>query len=261
MRGGISMMKKATIIFLALLVLGLCPARASAGDGEGTLLRPLRINLYYDNRETPGYLLRAEKQLYLLVDSAQQLFQFNDSLEPQTGRYLVNGSPVGKYYFGDNLYLNMLDLSDALGLAPTMLKDGTGVIFLRKEGPQAGPSAPEKPTVAMEIKDRVTGKTTDPVNNNSHVYVVGLTNRSSSPLPLNHFNFALLSRKGFNYVSVRNIQYVVVAGDNDTADTLVLDPGHEHVVTLTFELPDDDVPGMLIVRRNKEILGSVTVPK
>lgn len=255
-------MKISIITGLILLVVTAFTAQAALSQAQlqnpsGELAPPAPVNLYYNNQEVPGYIFQVNGEPFVLIDSLKELFHYDDMMDSDSGNYMVNNRAVDKYYYGNNLYLDVVDFSSAVNVRPRI--SGSSIIFVPLNlSPPPSPQV-STPRISVSITGCTVGDNPDPVNNKSYLYTVSLTNQSSTPIPLNHFNFVVLSNGGHWYVSVKDMVYVVVFGENDTPDTLTLDPLRKHVITLTFDLPDTELPKTFIVQRNQKILGSASL--
>ena len=221
----------------------------------GDLAPPAQISLYYNNREVNGYVIMSDKEPFILADSIKSLFNFNDDLNDDTKRYMVNGYAVDTYYYGNNLYLDLIDFADALGLVPKITSDGKGVIFISKSASQYTPPPYETPPVRVSVNNKTSGYNSDPINNNSYIYNVSLTNTSQSNIAVNHFNFLLIGSSGHVYVSVKNIAYDSIYWSNGTPDTIILSPSTTYNLNLTFDLPENDSPKQLVIVKNQKTIG------
>lgn len=231
--------------------------------------RPNRVNLYYNNRAGTGYVFFVNGEPYLLIDSIINMFPNAPEITTQEGSaissgsgqvttqsggaVIVNGSSVSTYYYGNNCYLNILAYCTATGLIPKYSKGG--IIFLSTgEAKFSIPSDSNMP-INVYINNITSGNNSDPINNTSYIIEVGLTNTTDQNIVLNHLNFIVVGNSGKAYVSVKNMGYTVVFGSNDTPDTLILDPRQQHVLRLTFDLPEDDSPKNFVIIQGRKVLG------
>ncbi|MDQ7823421.1 MAG: hypothetical protein RDV48_11545 [Candidatus Eremiobacteraeota bacterium] len=229
-------------------------------DNNGSVLaKPISMNLFYNNRRAFGYMFWSGGDAFISSDAARTLFSFSDSNQGDTGEYMVNGRGVNTYYYGNNLYLDVNDLCEALGLRASFTNDMRSVIFLSIAPPPSQYSAPQEPKVRVAIVTSTNGNNQDPVNNMSWVYTVSLTNITSKMIVLNHYNFIVLSESGNRFVSVKDMSYSVVYSQNDTPDAVMLDPGQPHQLNLIFDLPDGDSPKTFEVIQGAQVLGSVSL--
>lgn len=252
---------KKTALFIVIFTLLGAPLVFSQpqilNNNTSTLAPPVKTNLYYNNQEESGYIFQSNGEPFLLVDSAKSLFNFNDMQSTDGGQYLVNGRGVDTYYYGNNLYLDLNDLCCAIGIIPRY--SNNGVIFVSAHDTSYTLANLQNPQITLTVKNIASGNNQDPINNMSWIYTVSLTNQTNSLVAINHFNVILLGESGNKYVSVKDVSYGVVWGGNDTPDMLMLDPGREHVINYTFDLPDNDRPKTLIIFKNQVVLGAVSV--
>lgn len=222
----------------------------------GALSPPVPVKLFYNNFEANGYLISGYNELFVSIDALRTLFNFSDSTNTDSGSYLVNGNAVDTYYYANHLYLDLTDFCNAMRVTPRVTNDKTGVIFVARPVVQTTTTTlPNNPPVSVVIQNQTVGDTSNPINSSSYIFTVALTNQSSSPISLNHFNFIVQGQSGQKYVSVKTMGYAVVYGGNDTDDTVVLDPGQVHIINLTFDLPGNDNPRNFIVMKDMKIIG------
>jgi hypothetical protein len=107
----------------------------------------------------------------------------------------------------------------------------------------------------ITLKDSTRTDNSYPVNKNAWLLTLGLTNTTSRLIAINHANLVVLGLKKSYYVSVKNTGYIAVYGGNDTPDTIIIDPGVEHIVRFTFNLPDGDAPHVVAIVRGEDVLG------
>jgi hypothetical protein len=242
----------------AVIVIALSMAiSAYAGpldNPTGDLQPPVKIDLVYNNQVQTGYAIMCNSEPFILIDSLRNLFDFADMANSGTGAYMVNNTAVDKYYYNGNLYLDLADFCAAVNVRPKYDAQKSQIIFT--SGKQADEiKAPQSPVIKVKLYNLTKGDNQDPNNNKSFMYSVGLTNKTNSMVTLNHFNFVLIGQSGKKYVSVKNWTYDVVYGNNDTPDNLYLEPGQEHKVSLTFNLPDDDTPSKFVIYQNQKVIG------
>jgi len=251
-------------IAIALLLLAaLLTSGAAAQQGLSTpqtydgpsLSQPTQVNMIYNNQMKTGYMIQSNNEVYVSVDSIKSLFNFNDTLDTTDGRYLVNGRAIDTYYFWNRMYLDLADFCGAVGLMPKITT--AGIVFLSLHQSDAGTYQAPQSSVSLQIKGRASGNCPDPVNNMAYIFEVGMTNTTRQMIVLNHFNFILVGSSGQKYVSIKQMSYGVVYGGNDTPDSVFLDPGNQHVLNLTFDLPATDSPQRLIILQNQQVIGSV----
>lgn len=246
------------VFFIFLLLSSSIQAQYDPNSIQNQLGSPIKVNLYYNNQSQDGYILYLNDMAFLSINSAKNLLNFNDKLNTVNGTYDVNGKIVGKFYYGNTLYLNLLDFASAVGLSPRYTSDKLGIIFLKSK--QSANTMQKKnfvpQCISMNIISQRKGLSSDPVNNISYTFNMSLVNRSQNNIALNHFNFILIGMKGQKYVSIKSMGYVIVFGENDTPDILTLDPFQEHIVNVTFEVPDWELPRTIIIQKNENTLGT-----
>jgi len=246
----------------------------STDDGSGLLGnpredRPNQVNLYYNNRAGIGYIFYNNSEPYILIDSIVNMFPSGPEITTQEGSaissgsgqvptqsggsVIVNGNTVDLYYYRSKCYLNLLSYCTAAGLIPKYTQGG--IIFLaRSDVKFTIPSASSMP-INVSINNITSGNNSDPINNTSYLLEVGLTNTTNQNITLSHLNFIVVGNSGRAYVSVKNMTYTVVFGNNDTPDNITLDPKQQHMIQLTFDLPEDDTPKNFIILQGQKVLG------
>ncbi|MCE1246063.1 MAG: hypothetical protein LWY06_05420 [Firmicutes bacterium] len=249
-------MKYFRLAVFAFIVLSLAiTAWAGPLDNPTGALQPAaKVDLVYNNQVESGYVIMCNSEPFVLIDSLKNLFDFADFYNSNSGSYMVNNKAVDKYYYNGNLYLNLSDFCTAVNLKPKYDSGKNQILFLSGKTLDEI-KAPKNALIKVKIYNLTKGDNQDPNNNKSYMYSVGLTNKTGGMISLNHFNFILVGQSGKKYVSVKNWTYDVVYGNNDTPDALSLDPGVEHKVGLTFNLPGDDTPAKFFIYQNQKAIG------
>jgi len=242
---------------IGALILAFCFALVTLP--AGAQVKPITVNLYYNNYHVPGQVFMVGGSPYLSIDSIRTLFPHANISDSSQGVYMINGKAVNIYHYNDHLYLDTDQTADALGLVPKYFRDKLEIIFIEKKQYVQTLNIPANPPIRIDVADRATGVSSDPVNSSSRLYRLGLTNTGQKLYNLNYYNFLLIGNSGNKYTSVNNIKYTVVWGDNDHGSNVFLDPNQRHEVEVNFNIPSSDSPRTLVILQGKEVLGYVTL--